>query len=264
VVFRRFRREEQQADWLGRGYGSSEDFPEPYGGPDEPGEQDEDDSGYDPERSGPVPDGPGPWDGAANYPPGDRKDFGSLLVPVREGLEIQIKVLDAVTAVSVDVLSGDLLHGRSMLELKAYAAPKSSGIWDDIRQEIADEVAKWQGQSEEAPGPFGTELHAMISTGGTGAHRQLQPQRVLGVDGPRWFLCGIISGPAANSPELAAPLEEVFADVVVIRGDDPRPAKDLLPLQIPEDWLRGLAQQMQQAVQEPANPFGGPGGPGTR
>lgn len=264
MVFRRFRREEQQADWLGRSYGDSDEYLEPYHGPDEPDEED-DHTSSEPVPDGPVPEGPGPWDGAGSYPPGTRMNFGSLLVPVRDNLEIRVNVLDAVTAVSVDVVSGDLQHGGSMLELQAFAAPKSSGIWDDVRQEIAGEVAKWGGHSEEVPGPFGTELHAMVSSGGTGAHQQLQPQRILGVDGPRWFLYGVIQGPAANSPELARPLEDLFADVVVVRGEGPVPPKELLALQIPEEWQRGLAEQIEQAQQAPGNTFGGgPQGAGPR
>ncbi|WRL67054.1 DUF3710 domain-containing protein [Blastococcus brunescens] len=42
--------------------------------------------------------------------------------------------------------------------------------------------------------------------------------RFLGVDGPRWFLRGLITGPAAESAENAAVLESVFRDIVVVRG----------------------------------------------
>jgi hypothetical protein len=210
VVFRRFRREEQQADWLGRSYGTGEENLDldPYGGPDGPDEDDEGDSGYGPEQDGPEATGSGPWDGGEHYPRRNRVDFGSLLVPVRDGLEIRINLADAVTGVSVDVVNGDLLHGGSFLQLQAFAAPKSSGLWDEVRQEIADEVAKSGGQSEDVEGPYGTELRAMVSSAAAaGGRQQLEPQRFLGVDGPRWFLRGVIRGPAASRPEQARPLE---------------------------------------------------------
>ena len=61
------------------------------------------------------------------------------------------------------------------------------------------------------------------------------------MDGPRWFLRGVISGPAAARDDLAAALEDVFADVVVVRGDHPVPPRDLLEIRLPEEALRALA-----------------------
>jgi hypothetical protein len=266
VVFRRFRREEQQAEWLGRSYGTAEEEPDRYGYPGEPDSGDEADEAE--EDYGPEPEGPGPWDGAQRYPRGSRVDFGSLLVPQRDDVEIRINLTEAVTGVSVDIVRQDMVHGGSYLQLQAFAAPKSSGLWDEVREEIAAEVAKSGGSSQEAPGPFGTELHSMVNTGAAGGRQQLEPHRFLGVDGPRWFLRGVIRGPAASRPELARPLEEVFEDVVVVRGDHPVPPRELLPLQLPEDTRRALAEQLGQEL--PASPApgsgyqGGPPGAGTR
>ena len=78
----------------------------------------------------------------------------------------------------------------------------------------------------------------------------------MGVDGPRWFLRGVISGPAAQRPELARPFEELFADVVVMRGDHPAPPRDLLEIRLPEDARRALEEQMAQAESpDYPNPF---------
>ncbi|MDQ1556274.1 MAG: hypothetical protein QOI02_1276, partial [Actinomycetota bacterium] len=58
--------------------------------------------------------------------------------------------------------------------------------------------------------------------------------RFVGVDGPRWFLRGVISGEGAlNNAEAAAQIEEVFRSVVVVRGNTPMPPRDLIPLQLP-------------------------------
>lgn len=277
MVFRRFRREEQDAVVLGRSYQTSgPDEDELYDEDDEPysdEDEDEDEEFYDEDESydddeqarsdghghGGRADGPwegsGPWDGSEAFPPGNRVDFGSLLVPARDDLEIRINLADAVTGVSVDVVSGDVEHGGSLLQLQAFAAPKSSGLWDEVRHEIAEEVEASGGHSEEVAGPYGTELHAMVSAGGTGAHQQLDPHRFLGVDGQRWFLRGVMRGPAVHA-EQAAPLEELFGDVVVVRGEDPVPPRELLPLQLPEDARRALAEQFQQqAGPGAANPF---------
>ena len=109
------------------------------------------------------------------YPERDRIDFGSLLVPVYDGIEIEVKVAEGV-GVWITVRRGD-----STIELMAFAAPKTSGLWDEVRQEFADEVANAGGSSEEAQGPFGVELHARLHPGGEGRRGQLEPVRFLGV-----------------------------------------------------------------------------------
>jgi Protein of unknown function (DUF3710) len=191
----------------------------------------------------------GPWDGAGTFPDGDRMDFGSLLVPAREGFDIQVNVAEE-QGVWVAVVRGD-----SGLQLQAFAAPKTSGLWAEDRQEIAEQITAAGGESQEAPGPFGVELHARLSPEGPGQRRQrLEPVRFLGVDGPRWFLRGVISGPAARRPELAKPFEEIFADVVVVRGDHPAPPRDLLEIQLPEQAREALEAQLAQDAGLP-NPF---------
>ena len=140
--------------------------------------------------SGDLSGAKGPWDAAERFPEQERMDFGSLQIPVREGLEVQINMAED-QGVWIAVL-----RGENGLQLQAFAAPKTSGLWDEVRQEIADEVAKSGGDCEEAEGPFGTELHARVQNTEPGHGRtQKQPVRFLGVDGPRWFLRGVISGP---------------------------------------------------------------------
>jgi hypothetical protein len=199
------------------------------------------------EAGQPEVPGTGPWDGAGTYPDTERMDFGSLLIPVREGLEVQINMAED-QGVWIAVL-----HGDSGLQLQAFAAPKTSGLWDEVRQEIADEIGRAGGESREADGPFGPELHARVRAEEPGQRTQTQSVRFVGVDGPRWFLRGVISGPAARRPELAQPFEEVLADVVVIRGDHPAPPRDLLEIRLPEEARQALEEQM--AAQQPPDPF---------
>jgi hypothetical protein len=126
-----------------------------------------------------------------------------------------------------------VIRGDSTMQLQAFAAPETSGIWDEVRAELATEVARVGGYSTEAHGPFGTELHAHIGREGEPKER-LEPQRFIGVDGPRWFLRGVLNGPAATNLKLARPFEEVFADVVVIRGEHSAPLRELLVIRLPE------------------------------
>jgi uncharacterized protein DUF3710 len=183
----------------------------------------------------------GPWDVDDDVPQGDRIDFGCMHVPVAEGCEVQVSMADDQPA-WITVVRGD-----SGLQLQAFAAPRRDGLWADVRQEIADEVAKAGGQSEEADGPFGVEVHARIAPPEPvpGMPAGLHPVRFLGVDGPRWFLRGVISGPAALRPEIAAPLEQVFAGVVVVRGDHPVPPRDMLEIRLPAEAIQALADEAE-------------------
>ena len=197
----------------------------------------------------------GPWDVNDDVPPAERIDFGSMQVPLADGCEVQVSMADDQAA-WITVVRGD-----SGLQLQAFAAPKTGGLWADVRQEIAGEVAKAGGRSEEADGPFGAEVHAQIASPEPvpGAAGGLHPVRFLGVDGPRWFLRGVISGPAARRAEVAAPLEQVFAGVVVARGDHPVPPRDMLEIQLPAEALQAIADQAAEPEgQEPeGNRWGG-------
>ncbi len=256
-MFRRRRRE--QAGRPGFDSGTAQDDSSFYDDQDEP-EDEGDDYGPEPagqeaaarDDAGQGDQGPGPWDGAGRFPQRERMDFGSMLVPAYEGIRVEVEMAEG-TGVCVTVLRGD-----SALQLMAFAAPKTSGLWDEVRQEFAAEVAKSGGDSREVQGPFGIELHARVHPAGEGTrHSQLEPIRFMGVDGPRWFLRGMIRGPAARRPEQARPLEELFADVVVVRGDHPAPPGDLLEIRLPEDMRQALAEQFEQqaASQDLPNPF---------
>lgn len=171
----------------------------------------------------------GPWDVDEVPDRGDRLDLGALWVPRREGMELRMEVDKASRVVTAAALA---LHG-STLQLQVFAAPRSSGIWEEIRAEIADSVTRQGGSVDDLPGPFGRELLARLPVRTAEGRTGHRPARFIGFDGPRWFLRGVVSGRAAVDPEKARELEAVFADVVVIRGDRPRAPRDLLPLTLP-------------------------------
>src|SRR5690606_34481394 len=47
----------------------------------------------------------------------------------------------------------------------------------------------------------------------------------IGVDGPRWFLRGVIGGEAASDPAAAEQVEDLFRLIVVVRGGSPMPPR---------------------------------------
>ncbi|HZZ55919.1 MAG TPA: DUF3710 domain-containing protein [Trebonia sp.] len=206
------------------------------------------------ETPGAAP-GAGPWDVAEPHPDIQRVDLGSLQVPVLEGTDIQLVFAEQHGAwVTVR-------HGLSELQLQAFAAPKRDSLWDEVRTEIAAEIAGAGGASAERAGPFGTELIAHVPAEPGQPRSGLRPVRFTGVDGPRWFLRGLFTGAAAEDPAAAAPLEALMREVVVVRGDHPMPPRDMLELRLPPEAAQALAEEQARAQQEndrfatPPDPF---------
>jgi hypothetical protein len=192
----------------------------------------------------------GPWDSASEYPEAERIDFGSLLVPVRDGYDVQVFVSEE-DGISIAVVSGD-----SGLQLQPFAAPRSAGLWHEVLPELAEEVAKAGGQSRGQDGPFGPELFAtVVPQGADGNQIPPQPLRFMGADGPRWFLRGLISGPAATDAGLARPFEDIFADVVVVRGEHAEPQRKPLDIRLPDEAREVLEGQLADQEANPFDPF---------
>jgi hypothetical protein len=186
----------------------------------------------------------GPWDADEPFPARDRVDLGSLRVPVGLEHEIQL-VLAEQHGAWVTVR-----HDGSELQIQAFAAARRSALWDEVRADIIREVSDAGGQSEETEGLFGTELlaHVPAEPGQPAAGMQLV--RFIGVDGPRWFLRGLFIGPAASGGEPALLLEEVFRDVVVVRGEHPVPPRDILELRLPPEAQKAFEDQAAAAAAE--------------
>jgi hypothetical protein len=172
-----------------------------------------------------------------------RLDLGGIRVPVGPDVEIRVDVSPEGA-----VLSAVAVHRGSQLQMNAFAAPRRDGIWDDVRREIAESLRNEQGgTAEETTGPFGRELRARIPTGQPG---QVAPARFVGVDGPRWFLRGLLTGPAATDPAQAAVLEDVFRGTVVVRGNDAMAPRDGIPLKLPREAQEAAAAQAAAAQAE--------------
>jgi hypothetical protein len=181
------------------------------------------------EPGSPGPTVRGPWDVSEVSERGRRVDLGAIWLPGRDGMELRMELEKTSKIVSAAAVS---LKG-SALQLQVFAAPRTEGIWDEIRAEIAESVAKQGGSVDDLPGPFGRELLARLPVRTAEGRTGHRPARFIGHDGPRWFLRGVVTGRAAVDPQEATELEDIFADVVVVRGPQPRAPRDLLPLTMP-------------------------------
>ena len=207
-----------------------------------------------------VPGTEGPWD-AADVPADGipRIDLGSLRLPAASGMELRVDV-----NAQQQVVGATLRLGESMLQVSAFAAPRAAGIWDDVRSEIIRSASGQGGSLREVPGPFGTELAGQVliapavAPGAPPVAPVRRPARFIGVDGPRWFLRGMLTGPAAADPAQAAALEEAFRAVVVVRGTAAMPVRDQLPLTLPPQAAEQVARH-QAAAKKTQGPRPAPG-----
>jgi Protein of unknown function (DUF3710) len=232
-VFRRRRRGDDAAE-----RGEAEAAPAP-----EPAAEDDEDVLALPAR----PDGP--WDVSERPAPESSIDLGGLCLPGRDGMELRLEVDEATAGVNGVAV---VLHGSAVL-LHAYAAPRTEGIWDEIRAEIAAGVTRQGGTADEVEGPFGTELLVRIPVRTPDGRTGHQAQRFVGVDGPRWFLRAVFQGPAAQDREVAAELESVVRDVVVVRGAEAMAPRELLPLRLPD--AAAPAPEPEPEGRPPLHPF---------
>ena len=172
----------------------------------------------------------GPFDESEANPVRPYIDLGGIKILPREGLNLRLEVEEQtkrIVAVGLD-------YADSTLQVQPFAAPRSTGLWEETREQIRGQIRQQGGRVEERQGPLGPELLAEVPVvaGADGAAGK-RLARFIGVDGPRWFLRGVIGGAATADVEAAAKVEDLFRSIVVVRGGSPMPPRDLIPLRMP-------------------------------
>lgn len=158
-----------------------------------------------------------------------RVDLGSLLIRRGEGMKLQLQVDEK----SGNATSAMVVMGDAAVQLIPVAAPRSSGMWDQTREQIIADAQRRGGTAEEASGPFGTEIRIVLPVTTADGKKGVQPSRITGIDGPRWMLRVTFLGSATTKPDVFARLVQVVRDTVVVRGQAPMPPGDLIPLRPP-------------------------------
>jgi hypothetical protein len=123
-----------------------------------------------------------------------------------------------------------LVDGASALQLGVFAAPRSEGIWDEVRAEIRASLTGEGAQAEEVDGEYGTELRARVRS-----PEGVSDIRFVGVDGPRWMVRAVYQGAAATDEAAGAQLTAVLHGLVVDRGKEAFPVREALPLRLPRE-----------------------------
>jgi hypothetical protein len=172
----------------------------------------------------------GPYD-LADAPAGvNRFDLGSLRVPETAGVEIQVQA-----GPDGQVHQVVLICGASTLEVGVLAAPRTEGIWTEVRDDIKAQLAADGAPCEELDGVHGVELRCRVRTpdGPTDL-------RFVGIDGPRWMIQGVYRGPAVAAPDSAPPLRDCLRGLVVARGEEAMPVREPLALRLPKEVSDGM------------------------
>ncbi|MGO4598754.1 DUF3710 domain-containing protein [Terrabacter sp. 2RAF25] len=194
----------------------------------------------------------GPLDRAVVDDDSDYLNLGAIWLRGQQGMELRLEINEQeqqITGVTAVI-------GESAVQLQAFAAPRTEGVWIDIRNEIAASIVDSGGTAEVLTGEFGEELLTRMPQAGPDGRTVFMPARFVGVDGPRWFLRAVVSGRAAIEPAAAEAVHEVIRTAVIDRGDEAMPPRELLPLRLPDaDGAAQAEQPAQGSDDSDLNPF---------
>lgn len=151
--------------------------------------------------------------------------FGSILMPTIEGVSVRVEVDENTN----DVVAVSFEHQASVLQVSVFSAAKSEELWPEIYGQLIETITASGGSVSETIGGLGKQIDAVLVTDG-----ERRPVRFIGFDGPRWFLRGVISGPALTDTNAALNMEDIFRSLVIERGNSPLPPREPLPLKVPD------------------------------
>ena len=181
------------------------------------------------EDDDPIWDEPGPRNAGEVDTSDGYVDMGSILFPAVPGMQLRTQVADDGSTV-LQIL---VVLGNSGVQMSVAAAPRSGGVWDEVREEIRSGFASQGAVVTGVESRYGDELLVdmpmRMPDGRSGTSRM----RIIGREGDRWFARIDVLGPAAASPEAGAGIEKVIDRIVVRRDKYPRTRLELLPLHVP-------------------------------
>lgn len=173
----------------------------------------------------------GPKDSQGAPAPEGYIDLGALYVPPIEGLQLRAQFEpDGKTLRRIL-----LLVGTSAIQVSIAAAPQSGGVWDELREQIADAIRQTGGQVEEISGKYGQALEVRAAVKLPDGSTGFTPLQILGIEGPRWLARIDLQGAAAAGDKEQMELcEGIIDSLIVNRGREPRIRMEMLPMSLPQ------------------------------
>ncbi|GAC68893.1 DUF3710 domain-containing protein [Gordonia soli] len=163
-------------------------------------------------------------------------DLGSVLVPVVEGGQVTVEM-----TVDHQPEAVYLVTPVGRISVAAYAAPRSPGQWREVVRELAESLRDEGATTSIEDGHWGREIVAEVPNG---------THRFIGVDGPRWMVRCVASGPSESAGDLAQLARAVLAESVVRRGTEALPPREPLTIELPPVLAEQVAAAQQQMFSE--------------
>ena len=188
---------------------------------------------------------PGPYDAAAvPVSSVSRVDPGSMQVAGFTSMNITLESDPSQTRIVSIVASFE----DAALRIQPLAAPAAAASGRDAAPDHRIDQVRRRGH-RGGPGRFGTELLAAVPAQLPDGQTVRQPLRLIGVEGPRWLLHGVFMGSSVEDQRKSELFEDVFTQVVVLRGDQPMAPGEVLPIKIPPESSGGGRRAAAQAAQ---------------
>ena len=173
-------------------------------------------------------------------------DLGALRIAPLDDLDVRLQVDEATGQIASVLLADE----EGAVELRAFAAPRSGGLWEEIRPGVVEEVQRLGGQAEEADGPHGTELRVVIPLKAPDGQQVVQPSRVFGIEGPRWLVRATMLGRPAVEIDADGRWWDALSRVVVMRGEGAMAPGDPLELTMPPGAFADDPEGLEEAQAE--------------
>ncbi len=155
-------------------------------------------------------------------------DFGAVLIPADNSeLSLRIEVEEStgrLVAVTLELF-------ESTLQVTAFSAPKNDGVWAEVRDQLAQTITSQGGEARLVPSGFDEALLAKLPN--SEFPNEFRDVKFIGVDGPRWFLRGLIEGQALHDVAVESAIDGLFRSIVVNRGETAMPPREMLDLTMP-------------------------------
>lgn len=182
-----------------------------------------------------LPKPQGPYNEGESPEGSEFLDLGVLRIPMIAGLQI-FPVQDG----NGNILALEVVSGTAQMQLAAFAMQRSGGLWDEIRQELAEQLKAEEYQIFPLPGPFGEAVLARPIPEGKSAVEGAMPLLLWGIEGDRWLLRIIVRGQAAEEESAREGLLAVLHGMEVVRGNEAYVPGEALPIELSADLIEQL------------------------
>lgn len=158
-----------------------------------------------------------------------RVDVGAMRIATFPGLQLSFET-DPTQSRFMSILA---IHQDGAMRMQPLAAPRSGGLWAEMRPAIIASIKQSGGDVDEVEGEFGIELLGVVPVVTPEGENFRQSIRLIAHEGPRWMLHGVFMAAAADEGGKAETFEDVFRQTVVVRGDQPMAPGDVLTITLP-------------------------------